>query len=127
MKRLLGLIGFAAAGTTLALMAQTNTVPPLPDLPGTVSEYWKYAIAALTPIIVWGVRKLVPKIPDRLLAASTPFVGLLLGLALNKIASLNLTWVDMTELGALAVFIREVINQNVTKPIEAKMEKDKTS
>lgn len=127
MKRLLGLIGFAAAGTTLALMAQTNNVPPLPDLPGTVSEYWKYAIAALTPIIVWGVRKLVPKIPDRLLAASTPFVGLLLGLALNKIASLNLTWVDMTELGALAVFIREVINQNVTKPIEAKMEKDKTS
>lgn len=123
----INLIGFGIVGFTLALMAQTNTVPPLPDLPQTVSEYWKYAIAALTPIIVWGVRKLVPKIPTVLLPVSTPFIGLLLGLGLKQLAGLNLTWVDMAEVGALAVFIREVINQAITKPIEAKMEKDKTS
>lgn len=123
MNRLLSLIGFIIAGTTLAVMAQTNTVPPLPDLPGTVSEYWKYGIAAVTPVIVWAVRYIVPKIPSRLLAVSTPFVGLLLGLALKWLASVQLPWVDMVEAGALAVFIREVVNQNVTKPLEAKAEK----
>lgn len=123
MNRLLSLIGFIIAGTTLAVMAQTNSVPEHPDLPQTVSEYWKYGIAAVTPLIIWGIQALIPKVPRRLLPVLTPFVGLLLGLVLNKLANLQLPWIDLAEAGALAVFIREVVNQNITKPLEASKEK----
>ena len=116
----LALIGFVGIGTALAVMAQTNVVPALPDLPQTVSEFWKYGIAAITPIIVWGIRALAPKIPTVLLPVSTPFIGLALGLALKWLAGVDLPWIDLAEAGALAVFIRETVNQAVTKPLAAK-------
>ena len=105
----------------LPLLAQE--VEPSPDLPKTVSEFWKYAISAITPLIVWGVRALVPKIPTVLLPVSTPFIGLLLGLGLKYLAGLNIPWIDMVEAGALAVFIRETFNQGVTKPLERAADK----
>lgn len=100
----------------LAVLAQTNTPPVLPaDLPQSVSQFWDYGISLVTPLIVMGVYKLVPKIPKWVLPTITPFVGIGLGLAVNALTSANLGWVDMAKAGALAVFIREVINQAVTK------------
>jgi hypothetical protein len=100
----------------LAVFAQTNTIPTLPaDLPKTVGQYWDLGIAILTPLIVTGVYKLVPKVPKWVLPAITPLIGIGLGLLVNWLTTANLGWVDMAKAGALAVFIREVINQAITK------------
>lgn len=100
----------------LAVIAQTtNTLPTLGDLPATVSQYWDLIISAVTPFIVTGIAKVVPKIPKWVLPAVTPLVGIGLGLIYNKVAGANLGWVDMAKLGAIAVFVREVVNQTVTK------------
>lgn len=101
-----------------AVFAQTNAVPVPAPLPQTVSQYWDLVIAAVTPLIVTGVWKLVPKIPKWVLPVSTPVIGILLGLALDKLTSANLGWVDMAKAGALAVFIREVVNQAITKQLQ---------
>lgn len=105
--------------SVIALVAQTNTPPPLGELPKDVGGFWDLAIAAVTPIIVWIVSKVVPKIPKVLLPSITPLVGIGLGLILNNVAGLNLTWVEMGKAGALAVFIREVTNQAITKRLAA--------
>lgn len=102
----------------VAVLAQTNTTPELPaDLPKSVSQFWDYGIALVTPLIVMGVYKLVPKIPKWVLPTITPFVGIGLGLGVNALTSADLGWVDMAKAGALAVFVREVINQAVTKQL----------
>lgn len=100
----------------LAVLAQTNTPPDAPgDLPKTLSQYWDLAIAAVTPLLVTGISKVVPKLPKWVLPTVTPVIGIGLGLLINWLASANLGWVDMAKAGALAVFVREVINQAITK------------
>lgn len=101
-----------------AVFAQTNSVPVPAPLPQTVSQYWDLVIAAVTPLIVTGVWKVVPKIPKWVLPVSTPVIGILLGLAIDKLTTANLGWVDMAKAGALAVFIREVVNQAITKQLQ---------
>jgi len=105
--------------SVIALVAQTNTPPPLGELPKDVGGFWDLAIGAVTPIIVWLVSKIVPKIPKVLLPSITPLVGIGLGLLLNHFAGLNLTWFEMGKAGALAVFVREVTNQAITKRLAA--------
>lgn len=105
----------------LVLFGQTNP-PPVFDpgtarLPTDVSGYWVWGISVVTPAIVWGITKIVPKIPKLVLPMITPLIGIGLGLTLNKLQSLGLTWVDMTQAGAVAVFIRETWNQTITKPV----------
>jgi hypothetical protein len=99
----------------LAVFAQTNSVPTPAALPKTVAEYWTLLIAGVTPLIVTGVWKLVPKIPTVVLPLMTPVLGIGLGLLINAVSKANLGWVDMASAGALAVFVREVFNQAITK------------
>lgn len=102
----------------LAVLAQTNTIP-VPEIPGqlpkNLSQYWDLVIAAVTPLLVTGIWKLVPKLPKWVLPTITPLIGIGLGLLVNWLTTANLGWVDMAKAGALAVFIREVINQAITK------------
>lgn len=102
-------------------LAQTNT-GGLPDtggtpapLPNSVSTYWELAIAGITPLLVTGIWKIVPKIPLVLLPLITPLVGIGLGFIMNKLGSANLGWVDMAQAGGLAVLVREVVNKATTK------------
>jgi len=118
-KHINGLLLMAVASLILPglVLGQTNATV-FPDisgnaLPSTVSDYWKWAIAGVTPMLVAGVNSLVPKIPKVLLPLSTPLLGIGLGAGLNALTSANLTWVDMAQAGALAVFVREVVNQAV--------------
>ena len=102
----------------LAVFAQmvTNAVPEAPgELPKNLGQYWDFAIAAVTPLCVTGIYRLVPMLPKWVLPTLTPFIGIGLGLLLNWLTTANLGWVDMARAGALAVFIREVTNQAVTK------------
>lgn len=122
-SRVFWVLSFLAFGglVVLAQATNTNVVPvtpgPVPDIPQTVSQFWDLAIAAISPIVIWGVTKAVPKIPKVLLPSMTPLVGIGLGVALNKLAGANLGWLDMAKAGALAVFVREVVNQAITKTI----------
>lgn len=105
-------------------LGQTN-VPPVFDpgtepLPSDPASYWKYAISLVTPLIVWGITKVAPQIPKMLLPVSTAFIGIALGLLMNAAGATKLAWMDMAQLGALAVFIRETWNQAITKGVMAK-------
>jgi len=106
----------------LSVFAQTNAPvdPSLPALPTDKGGFWDLGIAAVTPVIVWLVSLIAPKIPKVVLPSITPLVGIGLGLALNKLAGLDLSWYDMGKAGALAVFIREVVNQAITKHLATK-------
>lgn len=110
------IIGFAGFAFVMVALAQTNSVPELPPLPHDKGAIWEALIMIVSPLVVWGVSK-IPNLPSPLLPTITPLVGLLLGLGLNFLAGANLAWVDMVKAGALAVFIREVFNQWVTKQL----------
>lgn len=97
------------------VVAQTNVPPADSPLPSTTSDFWKYAIAVVVPLIVGGFRKLVPNIPPWLLPVSTPFVGIVLGAALKWLGASDMGWVDMAQAGAMAVMVRESFNQIVSK------------
>lgn len=98
------------------IFAQTTNTPPVGgDIPRDAGSLWDLAIGAVSPIIVWLVRLVVPKIPAVLLPTITPLIGIGLGLLLNQVAGANLGWMDMAKAGALAVFVREVVNQGITK------------
>jgi len=117
MKRTLLTALFCLAA--LSLVGQiTNTPPALPDvsgdtIPATRGEFWQWLIAGVAPLIVAGIKAAVPKIPKLLLPVSTPFIGIGLGFALNKLGASDLGWVDMAQAGALAVFIRETLHQTI--------------
>ena len=63
----------------------------------------------------------MPKLPKLVLPSITPLVGIGVGLALNKFAGADLGWYDMGKAGALAVFVREVINQAITKRLASEV------
>jgi len=105
---------FAMAFTVLA---QTN-LPADAPLPTTTADYWRYAVAIITPLIVGGMKKLVPALPTWILPVSTPFVGMALGAALKALGASHMGWIDMAQAGALAVFVRESWNQLATKAIK---------
>lgn len=100
---------------TLTLYAQTNGTPPIDGapLPASKGDFWMWAIAGISPLIVTLIKKVAPKIPKLLLPASTPIIGIGLGIVLNKLGASDLGWVDMAQAGALAVFIRETLDQAV--------------
>jgi len=102
----------------VSVMAQTNVPPVLPGIPQSAGAIWDAAIAGVAPIIVWLVRKIIPKIPTMLLPMITPVIGIGLGLLLNRFANADLSWFDMAKAGALAVFVRETVNQAITKQLE---------
>jgi hypothetical protein len=103
----------------ICLMAQTNVLTNAPptdgSLPSTTSDFWKYAIAVVVPLVVGGFKKLAPNIPTWLLPVSTPFVGIALGAALKWLGASHMGWVDMAQAGAMAVMVRESFNQIVTQ------------
>ncbi len=91
--------------------------PSTATLPKSKGEYWTWAISLVTPLIVFGLGK-IPQLPRPLLPIFTPFIGMGLGWALSHIESLHLTWWDSAQAGALAVFIRESVNQVITKQLK---------
>ncbi len=81
----------------------------------TVSDYWDLAIALTSPVVVWALSRFKPNIPKAVLPAVTPLIGVLLGYLINWIGQQNLSWFEAAKAGAMAVFVRETVNQWVTK------------
>lgn len=114
MKRtLVVLLTFVALfAVTLAVMAQGAADS---SLPVSKLDFWNLATAAITPMLVLLVSKVIPVIPRSLLPILSPFVGIAIGAALNAIGAHSFSWYDSAAAGALGVFVREVVNQQVTK------------
>jgi hypothetical protein len=112
------LASLALVWFSVAFGATNDLVPfkPAGEFPSTKQDFWKWGISCVTPVIVWLFGK-IPKLPRPVLPILTPFVGVILGLILRWLAGLNLGWVDMAQAGMVAVFIRESINQLITKKI----------
>jgi len=106
---------FCVVADAVAQVTNVSGFPTGTGLPQSVASYWELAIGAVSPGVVWLVRKIIPKIPKALLPAITPVIGIGLGLLLNKFAGSEMSWLDMGKAGALAVFVRETFNQAVTK------------
>lgn len=106
----------AVPGTSVS--ALPGTLDPATPLPVSTFEFWTYGIAIIVPLLVGGMKKLVPKIPSWVLPVSTPFVGIALGFILKWIGAANMSWVDMGQAGLMAVAIREAWNQTVTKAMK---------
>lgn len=108
-----------------AILGQAATNNPLApfdpvvgSFPNTKAEFWKWGISVITPCIVFFLGK-VPALPRPVLPVITPLLGIALGLILRKLGQLNLGWVDMAQAGAVAVFLRESVNQLVTKQLKS--------
>jgi len=80
-------------------------------------EYCVLVIAAITPLIIGVVYKILPRIPKVILPSLAPVVGILLGWLINWLGRQNISWLDMAQAGALAVFVREVFTNAVTKQL----------
>jgi hypothetical protein len=108
------------------VLAQTNGIDTgTTPLPSSKTEFWQWAIAGITPVIIWLVSKIPADLPKPLLPILTPIVGLLLGSGLKWLGAADLGWVDMVQAGALAVFVREVVNQTITKRLQPPAPPDK--
>lgn len=117
---------FATVVLTIGVVAQTTNVTtiPLPVAPAGKNEWFQLAIAAIAPMVVWGMRKMAPKVPTLLLPMSAPLIGIGLGALLKSSGTSDMSWFDAGSAGAMGVFMREIYNQGVTKPMAAKAKKD---
>lgn len=82
---------------------------------GTANTLAEVLVMFVSPVVVWLLAKLNP--PTKILPAITPLVGLLIGWGMNKLGA-QMSPGDMAQAGAVAVCIREVTNQWVTKELE---------
>lgn len=99
--------------------------PGTAPLPKTQEELWQWGLTVATVVVTWALGK-VPQLPRPVLPLITPVLGILLGVGLNALTRANFAWVDLAQVGALAVFIRESVNQVVTKQMMP-LEESKTN
>lgn len=114
MKRSTGIAIVTAIIASFTLSAQTNSLPNLPGIATDTNTLWVLGISFITPLIVTGIKNVAPKVPGWILPASTPLIGIALGLLLQWLGKANLSWIDMAKAGALAVMIRETWDQATT-------------
>ena len=97
-----------------------NTNPELS--PEQMRLFANGVIACLTPIVVWLVKAVAPKVPSRYLPLMTPVIGVIFGVILSRFGIQDIGWIEAAVSGALGVAVRESVNQNVTKPNEQMQE-----
>ncbi|SRR6266851_2953303 len=105
---------------TWLAFAQTGAPPVAPGADHTsLNQLWVFTVAAITPLIIAGAKKVIPNVPSALIPCVAPVVGILLGLGLNALGAAHLAWVDMGIAGGLGVTIREIVDQNVLQRLKA--------
>lgn len=109
MKPLLISITFLAV--LFPVLAQTNGLPTIPGVPETPLEWTYLAIVCITPLVIAGLKWLVPKIPK----VALPFVAPVVGVILDQIAAFATAHESNLVLGlisgALGVWLREGVDQ----------------
>ena len=91
--------------------ASTNAVPVLPGLTGTgqvdVVSLVNLTILALTPMVMQGFKKIMPKLPDFALNLLAPALGALLGAGLNALGVSTTTGWGAMLWGGLGTWLYE--------------------
>lgn len=123
------LLGLVLVGFVVSAQTLTNDAPPVPggavkEFPTTRQELWQAAIMIITPVIVLGISK-IPKLPRPVLPIIAPILGVILGQLLKLGDQANLPWWDSAAAGGLAVWLRETVNQTITKQFKP-LEESKT-
>ncbi len=84
-------------------------------LPSTGNPTIDAIITVLVPVLVTGLKKLCAakgfRIPKAVWPITTPFLGLLIGQLLCWLLSVEASVFDLAKAGALAVFVREALDQ----------------
>lgn len=119
MKKLMPVVLVLAVVLTYqvcSLFAQTNTVPELPPVPteepgGGAMSLLNLIITGLTPIVIFGIKKIVPKIPTVLLPVAAPVIGIILDFVLRKAGVDTGGTFAGAVWGALGLWLRELQDQ----------------
>lgn len=82
-----------------------------PDLELLGANLIKALIPILVPLLVWGVRSILPKIPKAALPILSPILGALLDALLAYIAGGQWSPIAGAALGAAGVGLREIVDQ----------------
>lgn len=109
-------VGSAASTPTAAPIASSDPLAPS-------SDYWDMAIMFVSPVVVWAIGHYFPKLPKVCLPLLTPVIGILAGIGVNIATDAHMGWWTMAKAGMLAVFVREVTNQTVTKGLQNRSSK----
>jgi hypothetical protein len=106
---------YAVACCILSLVAQTNGVPTVPGAAtvgafGTAQFFLDVGVPILTPILVAGIKKVMPKIPPALI----PPIAISLGAIVNALGTVSLgndpsIWKAVL-LGFASIGVRELQN-----------------
>lgn len=89
----------------------STNITALPDVPTSPADWVNVLILAVTPIIIAGIKWLMPKVPKMVL----PILAPLLGIAVDQLAAFatghqsNLVLAAL--LGASGLWLREAIDQ----------------
>ena len=101
----------------LTNVVTTNTLPtgvgnlPNDTVPTSKEDFWRYGIAFLEVVVVFGIRRAVPKLPGIAIVLITPLLGMALGYGLKALTDANLGWVDTSMAGGFAVWVNQVWRQ----------------
>ena len=96
-------------------IAQTNSVPAIPGVPADSLGWVNLLIAGLTPIVISGIKKVVPKIPTVALPFAAPIVGVILTQIEAFVTGHSTSLVTGAVAGALGLYLREVVDQSKQK------------
>ena len=91
-------------------MAQTNTLSGVPPLAGTKESLPSLLITVVTPLIIAGVKWVVPRVPKVLLPIVAPAVGVALSYVMSAMSTSVNPWVGAL-LGLAGVGLREIVDQ----------------
>lgn len=82
-------------------------VPPTDDPPGEALNWLNLLISGLTPMVVLGIRKLVPKIPKLVLPLAAPIIGMCLDWVLRLASVETGGWMTGLVYGAVGNWLYE--------------------
>lgn len=106
------MVAVAVFVSMAAAFAADGEVPPVPaPTPEGAVNWFNLIITGLTPIVILGLKKIVPQIPGWLLPIAAPVVGLGLGWALQKAGAPTDGGLPAIVWGGLGVWLRELQDQ----------------
>ena len=79
--------------------------------PSVLGDPWATLITAITPLLIAGIKLLVPKIQTKLIPLIAGVIGLGLALAANYLAGIDVNWWQGVLLGIAGVGFRELYDQ----------------
>lgn len=101
--------------TAVAAWAQANPTPAMPGVPPDAVGWVNLLIAGMTPVVIAGIKKLVPNVPSFALPFAAPVVGVLLTQVQAFASGHSANLIVGAVAGAVGLYLREVVDQSKQK------------